>query len=560
MRRHTNSFIIGILFIAVIWIGVYGFSSWAPFRVDLTEDGRYSLGEATKEVLADMDGPLDMDILLTGDLPGGMKRFQNSIENTLKTFRAYAGDEINYNYLDPLKLKADEREEYIYALSAYGINPTNLFASQGGGQTSRLIFPGIVLRTGDYEIGVLLLKGEKGMSPDEILNLSMENLEFEISQAIKRLYGRHQRAVGVIIGQGEMNEDQGFGMVEALNEDFEVYKVPFEQAEKVEDLLVFEALLVAGPKQAYGEREKYLLDQYLMYGGNLLFFVDQMAVNLEDASGDGTVAMPFDTGLDDLLFRYGVRINRDLIQDLNFGYHPVVGGDFGDQSQIVPLPWPFYVQAGRMAPHPITKGLDQLQFRFVSSLDTVKATGVEKTPLVFSSNYTKVLQTPVRVAFEDMTKKPEVETFTSSNLPLMYLLEGNFTSYFKNRFVPEGFEDSLFLENGNKGKILVAGDGDVVKSWVDPQTQNPLPLGMDHFSELVVANRTFLQNALQYLIDPEGIISSKTKQFEIRPLNKVRVVNQKSFWQVFNILLPVAIILAAGLTRWYIKKRKYELK
>jgi len=142
----------------------------------------------------------------------------------------------------------------------------------------------------------------------------------------------------------------------------------------------------------------------------------------------------------------------------------------------------------------------------------------------------------------------------------VYLLEGNFTSYFKNRFVPEGFEDSLFLENGNKGKILVAGDGDMVKSWVDPQTQNPLPLGMDHFSDLVVANRTFLQNALQYLIDPDGIISSKTKQFEIRPLNKVRLVNQKSFWQVFNILLPVAIILAAGLTRWYIKRKKYELK
>ena len=560
MKIRKNSFIIGILAIAVIWTCVYGLGSWVPFRVDLTEDGRYSLGEATKEVLADMNGPLEVDILLTGDLPGGMKRFQNSIENSLKTFRAYAEEEINYGFLDPMKLKADEREEYIYTLSAYGINPTNLFASQGGGQTSRLIFPGIVLRTGDYEIGVLLLKGEKGMLPDEILNLSMENLEFEISQAIKRLYGRHQRAVGVIIGQGEMDEDQGFGMVEALNEDFEVYKVPFEQAEKVEDLLVFEALLVAGPKQAYGEREKYLLDQYLMYGGHLLFFVDQMAVNLEDASGEGTVAMPFDTGLDDLLFRYGVRINRDLIQDLNFGYHPVVGGDFGDQSQIVPLPWPFYVQAGRMAPHPITKGLDQLQFRFVSSLDTVKATGVQKTPLVFSSNYTKLLQAPVRVAFEDMTKEPEVETFTRSNLPLMYLLEGNFTSYFKNRFIPDGFEDSLFLESGNKGRILVAGDADVVKSWVDPQTQNPLPLGMDYFSDLVAANRTFLQNALQYLIDPDGIISSKTKQFEIRPLNKVRVVNQKSFWQVFNILLPVAFILGAGLTRWYIKKRKYELK
>ncbi|MEX0882084.1 MAG: Gldg family protein, partial [Cyclobacteriaceae bacterium] len=343
-----------------------------------------------------------------------------------------------------------------------------------------------------------------------------------------------------------------------LNEDFEVYKVPFDQAKAVEDLLTFEALLIAGPKESYGEREKYLLDQYLMYGGNLLFFIDQMAVDLKDAGGEGTVAMPFDTGLDDLLFRYGIRINRDLIQDLNFGYHPVIGGDFGDQAQIVPLPWPFYVQAGNMSSHPITKGLDQLQFRFVSTLDTVMARGVEKTPLLFSSNYSRIMQAPVRVAFEDMAREPNVDAFSLSNLPLMYLLEGEFTSYFKNRFLPEGFDKSMFKESGNKGKILVAGDGDVVKSWIDPQSKNPMPLGRDHYSDILVANRSFLQNALQYMVYPDGIISSKIKQFEIRPLNKVRVRNQKSFWQMINILLPIAVIVVIGMARIYYKKRKYE--
>ncbi|MFC4872668.1 gliding motility-associated ABC transporter substrate-binding protein GldG [Negadavirga shengliensis] len=548
---------IGLGVILVGWILIYLINLWVLFRIDLTEEKRYSLSDATKVVLAEMEEPLEVEILLAGELPGGMKRFQKSIENTLKTFGAYSPEKIHIYFQDPLELDPEIRKEYIYALAEYGINPTNLHAKQGSGEITRMIFPGIILRTEDYEIGVLLLKGEKGMTPDEILNLSMENLEFEISQAIKRLYSRHQRTVGVIIGQGEMEEDEGFGMVEALNDDFEVYKVPFDQAKSVEDLLGFEALLVAGPKTSYGEREKYLLDQYLMYGGNLLLFIDQLMVDLEMAGDEGTVAMPFDTGLDDLLFRYGIRINRDYIQDLNFGYHPVVAGDFGDQSQIVPLPWPFYVNAGRMAAHPITKGLDQLQFRFVSSIDTVKAEGVRKTPLVFTSNYSKTLNAPVRVAFEDMAKDPEVETFTQSNLPLVYLLEGEFTSYFKNRFLPEGFDKTDFKESGNGGKIVVAGDGNLVKSLIDPQYHEPMPLGLDPYTDAVSSNREFLQNAMQYLTDPDGIIATRNKQFKIRPLNRIKARNQQTFWQVINILLPVAIIVAGGSIRMYIRKRKY---
>lgn len=475
----------------LLWLGFWGLKTTWRFRLDLTEERRYSLSEATREVLANMDGPLEVEILLEGDLPAGMKRFQKGIEETLITFRNYSNEEITIRYQDPLKMDSESREDYILDLAGYGINPTNLYSTQNGAQTSRMIFPGIVLRSQDYELGVLLLKGEMGMGPDEILNVSIENLEFEISQALQRLYTKNKKAVGIIIGQGEMAEDNGFGMVEALNEDYEVYKVPFDQADEVADLLTFETLLVAGPQQAYGVREQYLLDQYLMRGGNLVFFVDQMAVNLEDASGDGTVAMPFDTGLDGLLFRYGIRINGDLIQDLNFGYHPVVAGDFGNQSQLVPLPWPFYVQAGKMANHPITKGLDQVQFRFVSSMDTVKADGVIKTPLIFSSDFSKKLSAPVRVAFEDMAEEPEVSSFTSGNLPLVYLLEGNFTSFFKNRFVPEGFDPAGFVAEGNAGRVLVAGDADLVKSWVEPGKNEPLPLGLSPFAENQMANREF---------------------------------------------------------------------
>lgn len=395
------------------------------------------------------------------------------------------------------------------------------------------------------------------MSPEEILNQSIENLEFELSNAIKRLVLQQKSAVGIIISHGEMDEDDGFGMVEALVEDYEVYKVPMEQAKSVEDLLGFEALIVAGPKEEYTDRERYLLDQYLMNGGNLLFFIDQMAVDLRSADGEGTVSMPFDTGLNELLFRYGIRINRDLIQDLNFGYHPVVAGDFGNQSQIVPLPWPFYIMAGRMADHPITKGLDQLQFSFASTLDTVKADGVIKTPLVFTSDYTRKLDAPVRIAFSDMSKEPDIRQFQMKNLPLLYLLEGTFTSFYKNRFIPDGFDKASFLESGNQGRVLVAGDGDFIKSKKDLSTGDPLPLGEDPFAEGLLANRIFIQNAINYLLEPQGIISTRTKQYKIRPLDAVKIKEQRTYYYLLNLGFPIAFIMIAGFVKVYWRKRKF---
>ena len=538
MNRKYNSLILGIFALVLIWFLVANLERWWSFRED-------------------MDGPLEIDVLLTGDLPPGMVRFQRNIEQILKTFRSYSREEIVINYLDPLQVATDSSERYILKLADYGINPTNLHSNQNGAQSTQLIFPGVVLRSASREGGVLLLKGELGMGPEETLNLSIENLEFEIGQAIKRLYTRNKRAIGIIIGQGEMDEDEGYGMVEALNEDFEVYKVPFDQAKSVEDLLTFEVLIVAGPKIAYRVREKYLLDQFLMYGGNILFLMDEMAVDLEKAGGNGTVAMPFDTGLDDLLFRYGVRINKDLIQDLNFGYYPVVSGEYGNQPQIVPLPWPFYVQAGRMANHPITKGLDVVEFRFVSSIDTVKADHVVKTPLIFSSDYTRRESAPARVAFKDMANEPDVRAFNSGSLPLAYLLEGKFTSFFKNRFAPDEFDKNKFLPESNGGKILITGDADVIKSWIHPQDDQPLPLGNNPFADSKTANRTFLQNTINFMVAPDGIIASKSKSFEISPLNKVKVKQQKSMWQVINVVVPVIVVILIGWFKQFLRKRKY---
>ncbi|EOZ91290.1 gliding motility protein GldG [Indibacter alkaliphilus LW1] len=545
---------IPLLLILALWV----ISTFFPFRIDLTEEKRHSLHPATIEVLQSLEEPLEVEILLTGNLPGGMRRLQRSIEENIRTFNAYSSEKIKFFYQDPLALPEDIREEYIVALSDYGINPTNLFISEDGGQKSKLIFPGVVLRNEEFETGAMVLRGEKGMGPDQILNQSIENLEFELINAIRKLIQKQQFAIGMLMGNGEMEEDDGFGIIEALVEDFEVYKIPMEQAQKVEDLDPFATLLIPGPKEAYTEREIYLLDQYLMNGGNLIFLIDALTFDLEDAGGEGTVAMPFENGLEQMLFRYGIRVNKDFIQDVNFGYHPVMAGNFGDQEQLVPLPWPFYITAGRMASHPITKGLDQVMFRFTSSMDTVKADGVIKTPLIFGSEYSRKLAAPVRIAFEDMADEPNLEEFRLRSLPLLYLLEGSFTSLFKNRFLPEGSDQSKFIDSGNTGRVIVAGTGNLFKSQISFVDGNPLPLGEDPFNNTQYANRQLLQNSINYLLEPEGIIAARTKQFQIRPLNKVKVRNEKMKWQLINIVLPLVFFALIGVLWAGMRKKRFS--
>ena len=543
----------GILLVMIL-------SQFLRFRIDLTSEKRFTLHPATKDLLENLEKPIHVDILLTGeDLPGGMRRLQRSIEETVRTFNAYSSANISYSYFDPLTVTDSLQEEFIYTLADYGINPTNVYVSQNAGQQARLMFPGILVADDEYETGALILKGERGMSSEQILNTSIENLEFEVSNAIRKLVSPNKDAVAMIIGHGELSEDDGFGMVEALDGQYEVFKVPLDQAKSVGNLQTFSSIFILGPKQSYTERELYLLDQYVMHGGNLVVAAEGVDVDLAEAGGQGTFSFPLENELDRLLFRYGVRINKDLIQDLNLSYIPVMGGNFGNQEQMVPLPWPYYFNAGRLQNHPITKALDQVNFRFASSLDTVKADGVTKTPLIFGSENEKIVQAPARVAFSDMEEEPNIAEFSSKNLPLAYLLEGKFTSLFKNRFIPEGFDKADFKETGT-GKVVVFGDGSVFQSQKSLQGNQPLTLGEDPFAQATYANKQLLQNLVQYLTDPNGIISARTRTLQIRPLDKVKVSQEKTFWQVLNVALPVVILSVFGALILYLRRLRYSKK
>lgn len=535
--------------LAALLLGILvlvGLAQTIRFRIDLTEEKRYSLHPSTLKLLEGIDRPLQVDILLTGeDLPGGMRRLQKSIEETVRTFNAYSAENITVSYFDPLEVTDSLKEEFIYTLADYGIRPTNLFVNQAMGQQEQLIFPGILVSDDTYETGALILKGERGMSAEQTLNASIENLEFELAQAIQKLLYPEKTALAMIIGHGELAEDDGFGMVEALNGRYELFKVPLEQAKKMEDLSSFAAIFILGADSTYSERELFLLDQYVMGGGNLIVAAEGASLDLGQLAGEGALALPQENSLNRLLFRYGIRVNKDLIQDLNFGVIPVMGGNFGNQEQLVPLPWLYYFQAGRMYPHPITKGLDQVNFRYASSLDTVKADGVKKTPLLFTSERSRIVPLPHLISLGAFQEPPLESEFGLQYLPMAYLLEGEFTSLFKNRFVPEEFV-GIQLKNSGSGKVIVLGDASLFQSQLNPANQEPLPLGEDPLAQTTYANKQFLENLVQYLSDPEGIIATRTKVLQIRPLDKVKVAEEKSMWQLINLGIPVLFLGLMG--------------
>ncbi|MGB3181211.1 MAG: gliding motility-associated ABC transporter substrate-binding protein GldG [Cyclobacteriaceae bacterium] len=542
-----------VLFAAIILANML--ASRFFFRADLTEEKRYTISEATKELLTGLEEPVYVEVYLEGEFPAGFQRLQRNIRETLQEFRAYAGDNIQFKFVDPDQARsASGRQEYYQRLARLGIQPTNLFANEDGQRTEKLIFPGALVAYGGEETGVLLLKGNQGATAEERLNQSVEGIEYELATAIRKVTGGSMPRIGWLQGHGESDTLSFAGVQDVLQEFYRVDKVDLPVAES---LLGFDAVIMARPRQPYTQDDKYKLDQYLMNGGNLLLFLDGVKVEEDSLNRESYLAFPQDLQLRDMLFRYGIRINEDLIQDLNAAPFPVVTGYMGNQPQIRLLPWPFYPLMNRYSEHPVTRNLDAVLGRYVSSVDTVKADGITKTPLIYTSQYTRVLQAPVEVSYNAMRKDMEPESFTDQSQSVAWLLEGAFTSVFRNRILPPGSDSRTFRETGEPGKIFVASDGDLLSSQLSPRTRQRVPLGEDPYTQTDYANDDLLLNTLAYMLDENGLIAARSKRISIRPLDAPEVEENAFSWQVFNLLTPIVLVILFGLIRYFYRKRKY---
>jgi gliding-associated putative ABC transporter substrate-binding component GldG len=438
-------------------------------------------------------------------------------------------------------------------LASRGIQPTNVVDNQNGQRVEKILFPGAVVSYGGFETGVMLLKGNKAASSEEVINQSVEGIEFELANAIHKLANTTRKRIGFVNGHGELDSLNVAGLKSELRELYDVFRIDLRR----NDLSKYDLLVVARPVQPFTELEKFNLDQFIMKGGKALFLLDKLDADMDSVSNETALAIPNKTNLDDQLFRYGVRVNLDLVQDQNAGMYPVITGQVGGKPQVQMLNWPFFPLINNYPDHPVTRNMDAVLMRFASSIDTVKAEGIRKTPLLFTSPYARRLGAPVNISINQLRElKPQ--DFNTANIPVAYLLEGRFTSLYRNRFLPEGAAGKALEIQEAPGKIIVVSDGDVARNDVNPRTRQPQALGFDSFTNYTFANRDFLMNAIAYLTEEEGLIQTRNKQVRIRPLDKEKIKNEKLKWQAINLVLPIMVLIAYGVGRSVWRRKKYS--
>jgi len=523
------------------------------FRLDMTEEQRYSVSDATKSTLESLDQEVFVEVFLTGNLPSKFQRFQKSIGELLDEFSIYGN--VQYKFTNPSRAGNEEaRNRFYQSLVQRGIQPTSLNDRRDGQSSQQLIFPGAIVSIGARETAVNLLSGNRTSSNDEVINESIEGLEYEFVNAIRSLTENRKR-VGMITDHGVPDSTQLAGLSGRISEKYLLFNVRL--TDRNGPLTGYDAIVLPKPTEAFNAHEKYYLDQYVMRGGKLLVFYDALHVNIADASGEGTIALPYETNLDDLLFRWGVRINKNYVLDLNCGSTLVVTGNFGERPQMKLLPWPFFPVVTNYGDHPSVKGLDATLLRFASSIDTVKAEGIKKTPLLKTSERTKVISPPVKVAYDDLQGVLKPEFFRDGTKNLAYLLEGKFQSLYKNRFPPKGIDRSKFVEDGVFSRIVVIADGDIIRNEFDLESGQPLDIGVDPYAQQNYANGELVTRLLDYLTDEDGLVMVRAKEIKIRPLDQAKVKEEKTKWQLINVVMPLVLIVLLGGLKFYLRKRKF---
>lgn len=546
--------ILKLLIGLVLLLLINTLSSRMFFRVDFTAENRYTIKEATRTMLSELVDEVHIEVFLDGDLNPDFKRLQTGIREVLDEFRVYSNNKIKYTFEDPTAAMDPKlRNEFITSLSDKGITPTRVYDEENGAKIQKLILPGALVSYGSGEKGVMLLKNSQAASAREKINQSIESAEYELANAIAQLTGIERKKIGMLKGHGELNGLELEGLQRALESNYLIEHVEAKQLTPE----LYDALIIAKPTKTYSEVDKFYLDQYIMKGGRALFLIDKLEVHMDSISSEFNYAFPYDLKLDDMLFRYGVRINNDLVQDMVSARYPVVVGNVGDQPQIQMMPWPFFPLISQYADHPAVKNMDAVATKFVSTMDTVKATGIQKTPLLFTSPYSRSLNAPVKVSVNDLQRQLNQDKFDKPNLPIAYLLEGQFTSLYHNRLSPEGVGEVESIGLGVDTKVVVMADGDIAKNDVNAQNQQPYELGFDTYAGMKFANEDLILNVLSYIIDGEGIITARTKEIKIRPLDKVKIAADGGFWKAVNMLFPIVLLLIFGVTKYYWRKKKY---
>ena len=519
-------------------------------RFDLTQDKKYTLSLSSVHILENIDEPAVLRIYLEGDFPPEFKRLQLETKQLTEELKA-----INSN----LKILFIDPKNKINELVKKGLAPSRLTVEENGVISESIILPWATVSYKNKTENISLLKNSNPLdSQEKQLENSIQNLEYAFVNALKNVSSKKEKSIAVLSGNGEFEDMYLYSLLENLGSKYHLAKFTLDSIKKnpkttFSHLNSYNLALIAKPTIAFSEEEKYALDQYLLQGGKTIWMLDHMHAEMDSLRSNGKMlSYPRNLNLDDFFFRYGARINQNLIKDLYASKIALATGNTGNKTNFKNFIWLYSPLVTPIHNHPIINNINPVHFSFVSSIDTLK-NSIKKTVLLKSSKLSKEVQTPSIIELNTVLEKPDPKNYNNGNKTLALLLEGSFTSAYKDRLKP--FQIQNPKEIGVPSKMILIADGDIGKNQI--HNGKPLELGIDKWTQEYYGNKEFLLNSIEYLLNDTGLISIRSKEIKLKLLDKNKIIQHKTFWQFLNLCIPLLIIVLFASLYYYTKKRKY---
>jgi gliding-associated putative ABC transporter substrate-binding component GldG len=553
------------LFKIILFIVLINFGSQFFFkRFDLTEDKRYTLSETSISILENIKEPLYVDVFLEGNFPGEFKKLQTETQQLLEEYKAYNSN-IIFQFVNPLE-NPEEREQIMQSFIERGLTPMNVTVDDKGKQTQEIVFPWAVINYGKNSTKVPLLKNMMGASTAEKVVNSVQHLEYAFANGFNTVSKSKEKKIAVIKGNGEVEDYQLADLLKTVRENYHIAPFTLDSVETnpiktAKELKKYDLIIIAKPTQAFSDSEKQVLDQYVVHGGKSIWLLDHVSMEMDSLMTTGeNLAFPRDLNVNDLFFKYGIRIKPDLVKDLLATPIALATGDQGNATQYTQYPWLFSPMVYPVLAkeneklNPIISNLDAIKFEFTNPIELLK-NDIKKTVLLQSSPYSKAVGTPLPINLSMVEERPEQKEFSNQgNVPLAVLLEGKFNSVFQNRITP--FKDPEYSAIGKNTAMIVVSDGDIIKNQMD-KNGAPLELGYDKWTNYMYANKEFLLNCINYLLDDNGLINIRNKEVHVPILDKEKVYANYTTTQIITVGVPMLLLLVFGIAFTYIRKSKY---
>ena len=561
----------GITLTIIIVVNII--ASFVYTRFDLTSEKRYTLSDTSKEILRNLDDYVYFRVYLEGEFPAGFKKLRKETKEMLDEFRAYSKF-VDYEFINPSESNdAAERNETYKLLYQSGLNPTELAIKTNAGAQQLVIWPCALVSYQEKEKPLDLLDTGVGESSSQALNNSAQNLEYKLISAIKELSQEKKSNIAFIKGHGELNENEVYDITRTLQKKYNVKRVTLDEqitalnsrTEAKDSSIVinsnYDAIIIAKPTKPFSEKDKFIIDQYVMHGGKVLWLIDPVSATMDSLqTSESTIGNALDLNLDDMFFKYGLRLNKNLLLDLNSAKIALRTGQMGGQAQIEYFNWYYFPLLNAASDNSIVKNINPLKADFVCSIDPVISdSDVQKIPLLKTSNYTNIAAVPAYITLGMLRQAPDQRMFSQKSQNVAYLLKGEFESLYSNRMTSEIVESKEigFKTSSKPTSMIVVADGDLIRNQFHIPKGYPLPLGFDQYTQITYGNKDFIENAVSYLVDGEGLIEVRNRELKIRLLDANKINNDALIWQVVNVLLPSVVVIIFGIVLAIIRKRRF---